>query len=105
MSTHVEYLTWNNAIASYLFKPEMRGRTVYLYVTQNVVTELARSLGVEKESFIEAVKEGPPWTTRSGICQKAFQSFENWRAQKLQYPPYIAFLALFVLAAEAEGDF
>lgn len=105
MSTHVEYLTWNNSIASYLFKPEMEGQAVYLYITQNVITDLAGAMGIEKESFIEAIKEGPPWTTHSGLCQKALQSFQNWRFRKLEYPPYIAFLALFVLSAEAEGDF
>lgn len=110
MSTDViepanSYLRWNDVIASHFFKPEMEGQTVYLYLTQEVISELAGSIGVEKESFIEVVKEGPEWTTRSGLCQKALQSFQNWRFRKLEYPPYIAFLALFVLAAETEGDF
>ena len=55
--------------------------------------------------FVEATRTGPPWTSRSGICQKALQAHKAWRTRALQYPPYIAYLSLFVLAAGRIGDY
>ncbi|MBW4496742.1 MAG: hypothetical protein KME26_27430 [Oscillatoria princeps RMCB-10] len=103
----MNYLTWNDLIASHFFRPEMAGRAVHLYVTEDLINELGRRDGVDKQDFIEAVKGGPPWVTghKQGICQKALQSMENWRQHAWEYPPYIGFLALFVLAAGIEGDF
>jgi hypothetical protein len=83
----------------------MAGRTVYLYVNEELIVELGQPWGVGVPEFISAVKEGPPWATREGICQKANQGFEGWRTRALLYPPYLAYLGLFVMAAGTEGDF
>jgi hypothetical protein len=100
----MNYLNWNDRIASHFFRPEMAGRRVHLFVTEELISELGYpTAGVE--DFIEAAKIGPQWVTRQGICQKALQSMHDWRNRDRAYPPYIGYLSLFVLAAGKEGDF
>ena len=100
-----QYLRWNNAIAEHFFNPDMAGRSVHLYVNSRLISELEGELGAIAGSFIDAVHEGPLWTTRQGICQRALQACQGWRARGLDYPPYIAYLGLFVLAGGTDGDF
>ncbi len=100
----MNYLEWNNRLAQYYFNEEMAGREVLLYTNKEVITSIGEGLG-DVADFINAVKTGPPWVTRTGLCQKALQACEDWRRRKFDFPPYIAFLVLFVLAEDAEGDF
>jgi hypothetical protein len=99
------YLQWNAALAAHFFRSDMAGRPVHLYVTEDLLTELGKLIGLAPQSFVQAVKAGPPWATRQGLCQRALQSLAGWRSRQLSYPPYVAYLALFVLAAGMEGDF
>lgn len=99
------YLRWNDTIAQRFFNPDMAGRTVHLYVNRRLVSDLEQDLGASAGAFVDAVLEGPPWTTRNGICQHALQACQGWRARGLPFPPYIGYLGLFVLAGGAEGDF
>ena len=94
-------------IASYFFRPEMADRTVYLYVTEKLITELGQPNGVDLQDFIKAVKTGFVGVSGKGICQRALQSMEEWKYRhgRQGYPRYIGYLALFVLAAGIEGDF
>ncbi|MEG3906027.1 hypothetical protein QUB19_28025 [Microcoleus sp. B4-C5] len=101
----MDYLTWNNSIAAHFFKPEMADSTVHLYVTEKLITDIGQERGVDLSDFIAAIKTGPPGVTRQGLCVKALQSRDNWQQRELDYPPYIAYLALFVLAAGIEGSF
>lgn len=82
----------------------MAGREVLLYTNREIIVSVGEGLG-DVSDFINVVKAGPSWATRSGLCQKALQAFEDWRNRGFKYPPYIAFLVLFVLAEDAEGDF
>ena len=100
-----QYLRWNNAIAEHFFNSDMVGRSVHLYVNSRLISELEGELGAIAGSFIDAVQEVPLWTTRQGICQRALQACQGWRARGLDYPPYIAYLGLFVLAGGTDGDF
>lgn len=100
----MDYLNWNNSIASHFFKNEMAGRSVHLYVTEELITQLGKESGVISSDFIQAIKTGLPGAKRKGLCPKAWETLENWR-RELDYPPYIGYLALFVLAAGIEGDF
>ena len=100
-----QYLRWNNALAEHFFNPDMAGRSVHLYANSRLISELEGELGAVAGSFIDAVQEGPLWTTRQGICQRALQACQGWRARGLDYPPYIAYLSLFVLAGGTDGDF
>jgi len=101
----MDYLSWNERIASHFFRAEAAGQKVYLYVNEEVIADLGALDGVGVEDFVEAIKLGPPWVTRQGLCQKALQSLKNWRVRGGDHPPYVGYLALFVLAAGIEGDF
>jgi hypothetical protein len=76
-------------------------------VTTEVVAEVGAPHNADLSDLVAAVKAGPPGNTRHGwgICQQALQVTENWRARGLEYPPYLVYLALFVLAdtVEVEG--
>lgn len=103
----MNYLEWNNLIASHFFRPERAGRSVHLYVTEEIITELGQNYGAALPDFIKAVKTGFIAVQGKGICEKALQSMDYWKERQKQegYPPYIGYLALFVLAAGIEGDF
>ncbi|MXX11578.1 MAG: hypothetical protein F4201_05695 [Nitrospira sp. SB0677_bin_15] len=101
----LSYLKWNDIIASHFFSEEKAGKEVLLYVNESLIKELGGPHGVGLDGFVAAVKTGPPWATKSGICQKALQTLEAWREKDLNYPPYIVYLALYVLAAGLEGNY
>ena len=97
----MNYRDWNNLIAAYFFHSEMAGKNVYLYVTQELICKLSPYKSVGFSDFINAVKTGCKRQSE-GICKDA-RSIMKVRIDK--YPPYIGYLALFVLAAGIEGDF
>lgn len=98
------YLDWNNAIAARIFRPEMAGRQVFLYVNDDLIEEIG-GVGSVPE-FVAAVETGPAWAPMNlGLCQKALRALEGWRDRDLEYPPYVGYLALFVLAVGVEGLF
>lgn len=104
MNDNTSYLEWNNKLAAHFFRPEMAAGAVHLYVTK----ELIEGLGIGTlDDFITAAKAGPSWVSSNlGLCQKAFHCFQNWRRRSnIVFPPQIAYLGLFVLAAGEEGNF
>ena len=101
----MDYLTWNEIIARHFFTPEKAGKEVLLYVNEPLIARLGVPFHAGLAEFVQAVKQGPVWTTRSGFCQKALQAFEGWRSRGFDFPPYVAYLAFFVLAAGRESDF
>ncbi len=100
------YLEWNNRIAKHFFNEEWAGREVLLYINEEIINNIGGDIG-NKDDFLRAVKEGPSRaSSKKSFCQKAYYIYKNWRNFKeLEYPPYIAYLALFVLAENVEGDF
>ncbi len=100
----MNYITWNNKIALSFFNEKMAGREVLLYVNEDTINQIGGE-ATGGEDFIRAVKAGPDWATKSDICNKALQSYSDWRIKRLEYPPYIAYLAFFVLAATRGGDY
>lgn len=101
----MNYLEWNDNIAKHFFNEEKSGCEVLLYVNNEIINKLDEKTGDDVNDFINAIKEGPAWASSRGICQKALKTYENWRARGLDYPPYIAYLAFFVLAGGSEGPF
>lgn len=103
----MDYLAWNDAIGARFFNSDRSGVRVFLYVTTDVMNEIGAPHDADLEDFLTAVKTGPPWNSRRGwsICQQALQALEAWRNRNLEYPPYLAYLALFALAdtVEVEG--
>ena len=107
----MNYLEWNNAIAAKFFNRESAHRPVYLYVTREHIDAFGEHDGAGLREFVFCVLGGPPWIkdNRLSLCGKAHHTFRDWRSNlwsdELEYPPYVAYLALFVLAAGTEGDF
>ena len=98
------YLEWNDRLAEYFFPPAKAGRKVHLFATHELIERLGQASADGFENFVEAVKAGPSWARRSGHCQRALEATDGWRARGLPFPPYIAYLALFVIAAGLEDD-
>ncbi|MGO9571936.1 MAG: hypothetical protein ACLP5H_30805 [Desulfomonilaceae bacterium] len=103
----MDYLAWNDAIGARFFNPDRSGARVFLYVTTDLVMDIGAPHDADLNDFIAAVKTGPPWNTRHGrsICQQALQALEGWRNRNLTYPPYLIYLALFVLADTIDVGF
>ncbi len=102
------YQQWNDALASRFFNPDMAGRNVYLYVNQAIVDEMGQEMiqaTPQALIFRNAIAGTPTAPIRAGVCQRAWQSFYNWRASGVDFPPYIAYLCFFVLASDIDGDF
>lgn len=99
------YFAWNDALARRFFRPEAAGQPVHFFVTEDLIEEIGRTLGGGVADFLATVRAGPQGCRRSGHCQRALEVADGWRERDLDYPPYIAYLALFVLAGGHEGDF
>lgn len=100
-----DYLAWNNAIGARFFNPDKAGTRVFLYVTTDVINQIGAASNSNLDDFTSAVKIGPPWVTRHGLCQQALQALENWRTRECVYPPYLGCLAFFVLAGTVDVGF
>jgi hypothetical protein len=101
----MNYIEWNDIITSKFFNQEMAGREVLIYVNEETINDLGAENHIGVEDFVNCIKVGPFWATEKDIFRKAWQSYEGWRIRQLEYPPYIAYLAFFVLAATKSGDF
>lgn len=99
------YLEWNDQLAEHFFSPAKAGRKVHLFATQELIDKLGRASEESFLNFVEAVKMGPPWAHRSSLCQRALEAVTDWRSRSLKWPPYIAYLALFVIAGGIEENF
>ena len=100
------YLEWNDRLAYHFFNKSKAGQPVHLYVNGELITRLGRQTGANVQDFIDVVQTGPPGMVQKGLCQMAYGCYEAWKKQRNRdYPPYIAYLCLFVLAAGLEGDF
>ncbi|MEA5477814.1 hypothetical protein VB774_09295 [Pseudanabaena galeata UHCC 0370] len=97
----MNYRDWNDRIAAHFFRPEMAGNNVYLYVTPELIDDLGQPERLGCADFINSVRRGFR-AKPEGICRDALWSM---RLRSEQYPLYIGYLALFVLAAGIEGDF
>ena len=123
----LSYSEWNNQIAQHFFNPSNAGTRVWFSVEQELIENIAKKNNSTFADFIKVLKKGPDWVHRDQqkICMKAYNTFKNWRANSnfqhssnnatkaqihavsnevdIKYPPYIAYLALFVLAVN-HGD-
>ena len=105
--SNLTYLGWNNQVAQHFFNPNNSGKRIWFSVEKDIIEKIARKNNTKFSAFIEAIKTGPDWVTRDQqkVCIKARDTYQNWRNKNLEYPPYIAYLALFVLAVNhGESD-
>ncbi len=99
------YLEWNDLLIQKYFNDDMAGKEVIIFADREVIDSIGSEFNEGFDEFCRTVKGGPPWAFQSGICQKAISTAKNWRAKHLEYPPYFAFLVLFVTAATIESEF
>ena len=99
----MEYLEWNYHLARYYFNPDMAGREVIIYADKTTIEDVGQKYNADLKDFIEAVKQGPEGLRKSGPCMKAFHAYQDWRDIR-KYPPYIAYLVLFVLAVSTDTN-
>ena len=100
------YKLWNDALATRFFNEEMVGRNVHIYVNQDLLAEVGRTLA-NAGRFRAAVAGHPQAVIFNGeqICHRAYNEFRSWRTRGSQFPSYIGYLCLFVLASGTDGDF
>ena len=107
----LNYLDWNDQIAQHFFHSNNSGRRVWFSVEKELIEEICRKNNTTFSDFIEVVKKGPDGINRhkQTVCSKAHAIFDEWKKNesKFKYPPYVAYLALFVLAVNhgESGDF
>jgi hypothetical protein len=101
----MDYHLWNKLISEYFFKKETKNSEFYLSITREIITEIGKPYQRSFDDFIDALRRGPKYSNRSGICQMALDCLKYTKKERLKYPEYVAYLALFVLAVEdTEGD-
>ena len=101
----MNYAQWNIEIAKKFFSPDCEGRRVFLSVTKDLIEETGGVDGIR--DFIDAVQQGPAEVsgTSPGLCARILEATRRWRQNGApNVPPYIATLALFILAASYDGD-
>ena len=98
------YQQWNDALAQHFFGPEKAGINVYLYVNHDLIQSLEQSL-VGAGLFLDAVVGRDIGYDADGVCQRALRALRYWEYSRQGFPPYIAYLGLFVLASDIDGDF
>src|SRR5262245_2048347 len=94
---------WNIALGQTFFNPGRAGKRVYLHTTRELLRELSSKPDGD-QSFVAAIKQGPQQFSHGEMCSKAIRLCRDWRRQNLQYPPYLAYLCFFSLAAAHDGD-
>ncbi len=99
-----DYFWWNDRLAEFFFSSDCDGKNVYLTVTKDVIRDLAENQEDGYEGFISQVKAGP-YVSARGLCQTALKLYQEWKDErKREFPPYVAYLCLFVLAVEHGGE-
>lgn len=104
----LKYSQWNDILAAHYFNPEMAGKEVILFADKDLIDRLGSPWEVGLEDFIDAAKLGPSYIDRryrDDICQLAYQTYRIGREYRFKYPPYLAYLVLFVCAATVSGDY
>ena len=108
------YLEWNNIISEYFFNPSKAGKNIHLYMTKTDIIHLAEQFNdvTEKEIWVDftgAIRRGLPGST-GNVTAKAKYAYGKRNLIKIdsveiKYPPYLAYLAFFVLPlTEGIGD-
>ena len=93
----MEYAEWNFAIASHFFNTNMGGKEVLLFVNEEKINDIGVSKKADVNDFINAIKEDAEHANNI-ICKRALKLYSDWERTRSEYPPYIGYLALFVLS-------
>lgn len=101
----MDYAAWNDLIGRRFFNPDNKDRKVYLHVSEVFLNTLGEPFGVSFHDFVKAACSTADKTLSGNICERAVSVSYNWRKRAPACPPYIGYLAFFVLAAGIDGDF
>lgn len=94
----MNYLDWNQKIAEYFFNEKKSGHEVILYVDESVI----KKIGLSENSvqfFVNEVKSWDGYINYPGFCMKALHTYKHGYDKETEYPPYLAYLAIFVYAS------
>src|SRR4051812_45143972 len=98
------YDRWNDAIAQHFFREELAGRPIFLFVDEGLLGALEKKHDLPEDSFLSAIAPGVDARNVAARCLELCNK-GGWRsATGLFYPPYLGYLALFVLAAGLEEE-
>ena len=102
----MDYLRWNEKIAKHFFNPNNHDKRIWFSVKKELIEQIANDNNTNFQSFMDAIKNGPlNGASKNKVCSQAYEVFLKWKEERNdEYPPYIAYLALFVLAANHEDD-
>ena len=100
--TKLSFEDWNKRLAQHFFNASNAGKRVYLHTTTDLLVTLSGKPTAQAD-FIQAVKAGPSTSAPEDLCTKAIHMYLDWRNVGGHYPPYVAHLCLFALAAGREG--
>ena len=100
----MDYTDWNLTIARYFFNPSMAGKEILLFVNEEKINDLGSPNKANVSDFIDALKKDSELSDNV-LCKRALRLYKDWRQKESEYPPYIAYLALFVLASTTQGNF
>lgn len=103
------YLQWNDALAQTVFSRGRVGGPVSLCLSQE---EIENAGGSTFADFVAAVEIGVPWgkENKKELSDRPLDAVRGWRRVRQErgepdWPPYLAYLILFVYAAALDGDF
>ncbi len=96
------YDYWNTLLFRDFFSKANESKRVYLYVTPERLSRLAERENAI-DDFVREVYRGPG-CTQGSLCENAYSVYRKWSSNRNGTPPYFAFLCLFSLAADHEGD-
>ena len=96
----MNYLEWNDSIAEKIFSPAREDEAVLVTVGRDLIEEIG-----DFDDYMNALRKGPPWCrdhqNPKSLCVRTLDAYDDWRSKRPEeYPPYIAYLGIFVVAAQ-----
>ncbi len=104
LTESLEYFAWNRKIADAFFRPELKSRPVRLAVDEETLSQI----GGERDDLAIAVLEAAEARKSSTVQGLGLELFGRWKqdvsnCDSVPTPPFIAVLALYVLAVNHRG--
>jgi len=96
---------WNEALIARFFREDLAGRQVFLYVTAEVLDQVASAFSMDHTDFVSAIAGPPGSFEASQVAHRAVKICDrgHWRdSSEAIYPPYVAHLCLFAYAAASD---
>lgn len=99
----MNYYQWNEKLFNYFFGPEKAYKDVMLYANDQILSKIYDGEGSAFDDFINAINEFSTISSTVEVADKAYIIFKEWKdSEESGFPPYIAYLFLFVLAGGVE---